>query len=90
MRNYEICIYWLSWIFEWEKINIKKNKVFKCGFRSVNDVDQKYYTDLVWFIWEIVLYTSKDVHNCSLKLLSINPQIFMNKKVNFNITSKSY
>lgn len=36
------------------------------------------------------LTKAKDVHNCSLKLLSINPQIFMNKKVNFNITSKSY
>lgn len=63
MRNYEICIYWISWLFEWEKINIKKNKVFKCGFRSVNDVEEKYYTDLIWFIWEIILYTSKDVHS---------------------------
>ena len=87
MRNYEICIYWLSWIFEWEKINIKKNKVFKCGFRSVNDVDQKYYTDLVWFIWEIVLYTSKDVHNDDVFNQIHN--LYLLYKINYSTAKRS-
>ena len=37
-----------------EKLNIKKNKIFN-SFRSVNDVDQKYFTDLIWFINKITL-----------------------------------
>lgn len=87
MRNYEICIYWLSWIFEWEKINIKKNKIFKCGFRSVNDVEEKYYTDLIWFVWEIILYTSKDVHNDDI--FNQIHYLYLLYKINYTTTKRS-
>ena len=25
-RNYEMCLYWTFWVFEWEKRNIKAKK----------------------------------------------------------------
>jgi len=54
-RKYELCVYWLSWIFEWEKRNTKKDKMYVCGYRDIINVDKKYYNDLVWLIWEIIL-----------------------------------
>jgi hypothetical protein len=54
-RKYELCVYWLSWILEWEKKNTKKDKMYACGYREINNVEQKYYNDLVWLIWEIIL-----------------------------------
>ena len=37
------------------KIKYKKNKIFKC-FKGVNDVDQKYFTDLIWFMGNYIIY----------------------------------
>ena len=54
-KKYELCVYWLSWIFEWEKKNTKKNKMYVCGYREITNIDNKYYNDLVWLIWEIIL-----------------------------------
>lgn len=58
-KNYNMCVYWLSWIFQWEKKNKKNNKPFICGYREIQNVDKKYYNDLVWFIWEIFIKESK-------------------------------
>jgi hypothetical protein len=62
-KKYELCVYWLSWIFEWEKKNTKKNKMYICGYREINNVDNKYYNDLVWLIWEIILKEGVKTNN---------------------------
>lgn len=59
-HNYDSSIYWIYWIMEWEKINIKKRKEFKCGYRSINNVEKKCLTNLVWIIWEILLNYNKN------------------------------
>lgn len=72
-RKYELCVYWLSWILEWEKKNTKKNKMYACGYREINNVEQKYYNDLVWLIWEIILKegvkTQNDFANKNIQAL---------------------
>ena len=62
-RKYELCVYWLSWIFDWEKRNTKKDKMYACGYREIINVDKKYYNDLVWFIWEIILKEGVKTNN---------------------------
>ena len=57
-KNYELANYWLSWAFEFEKKNTKKNKVYLCGYRTIEDIDKKYCNDLCWFIWEIIIKES--------------------------------
>ena len=46
--NFDNLIYWLSWAFEWEKINHKKNKEFNCCVRDINGIDKKHCRDFIW------------------------------------------
>ena len=62
-RKYELCVYWLSWILDWEKKNTKKDKMYICGYREIHNIDRKYYNDLVWFIWEIILKEGANINN---------------------------
>ncbi len=57
IRNNELqnTLYWLSWMIEWEKLNIKKLKVFKCAYRPQDNVDNKLSYDLLWLIWDIII-----------------------------------
>ena len=57
-KNYELCNYWVSWAFEFEKKNTKKNKMYVCAFREIENIDNKYKNDLCWFIWEILIKES--------------------------------
>jgi hypothetical protein len=54
-RKWELAIYWLAWILEWERRNTKKDKQYICGIRKIEGIEEKYWTDLVWIIWEILL-----------------------------------
>ena len=65
-KKYELCVYWLSWIIEWEKKNTKQNKMYVCGLREINNIDTKYYNDLVWLIWEIILKEGDKLDNSFL------------------------
>ena len=62
-HKWKIVVYWLSWILTWEKINIKKDKLYSCGYREINNIDKKYYYDIIWFIWEIILKESENMEN---------------------------
>ena len=54
-RKWELCVYWLAWILEWERRNTKKDKYYICGFRKIEGIGDKYATDVVWIIWEIII-----------------------------------
>lgn len=58
IKNYELSNYWLSWAFEFEKKNTKKNNTYVCGFREIELIDNKYKNDICWFIWEILIKES--------------------------------
>lgn len=85
-KKYELAVYWLSWIFEWEKKNTKKDKMYSCGYREISNVDRKYFNDIVWFIWEIIL---KETNKLSSEETILNIQsIFKLYKYNFKTSSK--
>ena len=54
-REYQI-IYWLSWLFEYEKTYHGKNLLVQ--YRDVKGVDIKYCKDFIWIIWSMLKYTS--------------------------------
>ena len=56
-------LYWLSWAFEWEKINQKKNKEFICCVREINGIDNKYKRDFIWIFWEVILVETNNRNN---------------------------
>lgn len=47
------CIYWLAWLYEYNKLYNKSNKC-KCVARLVTGVEDKYTTDVMWIIWEVI------------------------------------
>jgi hypothetical protein len=62
-KNYELCNYWISWALEFEKKNTKKNNLYVCGLREIDNIDKKYKNDLCWFIWEIIIKESFKLPN---------------------------
>ena len=56
-------LYWLSWAFEWEKINHKKNKEFSCCVREISGIDNKWKRDFIWIFWEVILYETNNRNN---------------------------
>jgi len=57
--GYERCMYWTIWILEWEKRNIKAKNIWNIDQRIV-EVDDKYKSDLIWILWELILLETKN------------------------------
>ena len=85
-KNYELCVYWLSWIIEWEKKNTKKNKIYMCGYREIQNIDKKNYNDIIWFIWEIILKESNKLDNEIIIQIHSLYKLF---KFNYKLSKKS-
>ena len=54
-RKWELSVYWLAWIIEWERRNTKRDKFYICGFRKIDGIEEKLCTDVIWIIWEILI-----------------------------------
>lgn len=53
-KQLQEALYWLNWILFWEKINVKKYKIFivqSRGIEGIQTVDQK---DVIWLVWSII------------------------------------
>ena len=61
-------LYWLSWILEWEKTNIKKYGVYSCSTRDIRGIDNKSKKDFIWIFWEILLFESNKRNNEQLDI----------------------
>jgi len=72
-----MCIFWILWVFEWEKRNLKAKNTWHIESRKV-DVLPKFQSDLVWIIWELIHLESENIniekrkHIKALYLLYIN------------------
>jgi hypothetical protein len=58
----EVC-YWFEWILEYETLckKEKKNKIV-CASRHFMSIEDKYKTDIIWLIWEILLKECDGMH----------------------------
>jgi hypothetical protein len=54
MGNLQKALYWLNWILEWEKLNLKKHMVFNCAIRKRKYVKPQYYHDIIWLLWDVI------------------------------------
>ena len=53
LNCYDKIVYWIHWIIEWEKINIKNKISWEINMRNV-DVKDKYKNDIIWIIWDLI------------------------------------
>lgn len=56
-REHKI-IYWISWLFEYEKIYHKNSLLV--SERVVSGIDKKHHKDFIWIIWTIIKYYSNE------------------------------
>lgn len=56
-KNTQDTLFWLQWIFTWEKVN-KKKKVNLCSPRRITNINPKFESDVSWFIWTIIIALS--------------------------------
>ena len=60
-------IYWLSWLFEYEKTYHSKN--LQVQYRDIDDIDIKYCKDFIWIIWQMLKYTASMEYKKYIKAL---------------------
>ena len=58
-RNGTRACYWIEWILEYEAACKRKHKInFICGRRPHIPVPSKHQMDIIWIVWDLILYES--------------------------------
>jgi len=75
-NNFNLVIYWLSWLAEWEKINLKNKNKLTCASRNKFTKNINYANDYIWIIWEIIIneavtYRSNELKNNIQSLVNL-------------------
>ena len=55
-KNMVSACYWLEWLIEFEVICKKRKDKCLCERRSFAPVLDKYQTDIIWIVWDLLLY----------------------------------
>jgi hypothetical protein len=84
--NLDKALYWLTWILEWEKINIKKGDSFNCAARNRKHIKPQYYHDVIWLVWDVIFQEASHRNDEHLNKQLIG--IFKLFKYNFTSPSK--
>lgn len=78
-KNVVSACYWLEWLLEFEIISKKKKEPCICERRTFAPIQDKYQTDVIWIIWDILFYectiqkdsTKQKIMNSILDIFSI-------------------
>jgi len=58
-RDITAACYWLEWILEFESICRQKKVLCRCERRTFIPVDSKYQMDIIWMIWQAIIFEAK-------------------------------
>jgi len=78
------CLYWLSWVFAYDK-QFGKDKV--CRTRFVNGVLKQFHTQLIWALWEAIIYCVKKKYDTTI--INLVLKLYHIYALDFKISSKS-
>ena len=67
--SFENCIFWLNWILLYEKNRGKET--IKCTTRPQEGVNEKFFQDFTWILWDIFLSLDNVYNNIILDLFFI-------------------
>lgn len=88
-KNMNKALYWLSWILEWEKIHVKKYKIFNISDRYYEGIDNKYSKNIIWLIWDIINFIKKSTFDIPQKGLNELDSLWNLYKMDFTVGSRS-
>lgn len=52
--GYDRCCFWILWLIKWEKQHKKKKINWTIEYREIKEVDEKYRSNIIWIIWDII------------------------------------
>ena len=78
-KEFRLCMFWLSWMMEWEKLHIKKLKECKCAYRPQKNVESKFCYDFIWLVWEILLNEATRIKSSFYEEIVCLYQLFCNQ-----------
>jgi hypothetical protein len=55
-KNIQKSLFYIEWLLQWEKQNIKKFKEFKIQSRQIKGIAVKHQYNIIWLIWCVILY----------------------------------
>lgn len=58
-KNTLVACYWIEWIIEFETICKSRKQPCRCVRRTDYDVENKYQMDIIWIIWDAILFYGK-------------------------------
>lgn len=71
-NNMQNSLYWITWIYQWEKLNIKKFKLFQVQARGIEGISSENQRDVSWLIWSVIHYIVKQK---SINMLNLEKQL---------------
>jgi hypothetical protein len=91
IRNMLNACYWIEWVIEFDLICRKRKVSCLCEKRSSLAVENKYQRDIIWLIWDALLFYSREANNpFILKLMSSIMNLFCIKYTTGSCKKRRY
>lgn len=62
-KNMMEACYWIEWVIEFDVLCKKKKQKCECKKRSFPEVENKFQKDIIWIVWDILLYYVKQLND---------------------------
>jgi hypothetical protein len=70
-KNMLSACYWIEWMVEFDAVCKKRKKPCYCVRRDFVNVEKKFSCDIIWMLWDALLYYSKLIDNPYIEKLMI-------------------
>jgi hypothetical protein len=77
-------IYWYYWLDKLEQLKKKNKQNLNCLSRKISQINEKYWTDWVWIIWNILLAHCQKIGRIEKHIKTL----YQMYKHNFNTTTR--
>ena len=74
--NGKMACYWVEWLLEYESVIKKQKQKVTCGRRSYVPVSSKDQLDIIWMVWDILMYEAKNKSTGHAKIIKALLDIF--------------
>jgi hypothetical protein len=83
--------YWIEWLIEFDAICKKRKQACLCQRRSNIPVEKKYQRDIIWILWDVLLFHCEKLQNSYIdKLMNAIKDIFCIKYTTASCKKRRY
>jgi hypothetical protein len=82
--------YWIEWIIEFDSICRNRKEPCHCEKRSNYNVESKYQRDIIWLIWDAILYSIDEKNTFIQKIMNALMNLFCVKYTTASCKKRRY